>query len=108
MEQSDYKLDSFIDLKNGSFLFTYNHKKTIIDGVEVHLFDCIETMSNTRDAAIFALIRKRYDVNAEVALINNKIIQQPGSDQEYQQYTDYRVAVKNIVDLSLSNHEEVE
>lgn len=109
MEQSDYRIDSFVDLKNGSYMFTYDHCLSInLDGHKLHKFNYITVDSPTRDKAIAGMVALRFTYADEIALINNKLSEKEGSDDEYGAYLAYRDECKLTVDKSLQGHEEVE
>lgn len=91
--------DSFIDL-GGRGLFNYNITTRVTEeGETEYIYDSIKIEEPfSRDAIIRALIKERYSIDDEVALINNY---NSGTGQiEYDEYQNYRTQVKTIVDAA--------
>jgi hypothetical protein len=100
---SDAPMPVFTNLKNGKFLFTYNRLTEIVDTIAVHQFDAIEIDKPDRDSAISALITNRYSIADEIALINNRLSGGSTELAEYESYHQFRIDIKNTVDLSIAN-----
>ena len=109
MEQSDYRIESFVALNNGLYMFTYDHCLGISqDGHELHKFNYITIDSPGRDRAIAGMVALRFTYADEIALINNKLSAKENAEEEYAAYLAYRDECKLIVDKSLQGYEETE
>lgn len=109
MDKSDQKLDAFVDLLNGLFMFTYNHHLVIEpDGHESHEFNHITIDAPTRERAVAGLVALRFTLADEIALINNKLSGHQGADEEYNAYMAYRDECKLTADRSIEGYEAVE
>jgi len=98
---SDTKPKQFIKARDKT-LFNFNITKTTkedIDGTSRPSFDFeyVEIKGDvTRDKLVTAMIRDKYSIDEEFALINNKFKNKDKTDPEYDNYQSTRAVVKEI------------
>ena len=104
MAKSDHKLQSIIDLRNGQFMFTYNHQLVVeSDGHESYEFDHIQLpLPVNRDKIIAALIEQRYSKDYQIAILFNKDDGIQDHAEEYATYQEFRQEIKRVVDKTLN------
>ena len=82
----------------GKLFFNYNiieSEKTDEHGTRtVFDYDCVEVKSKDRDDIIPAIMRDKYSVNDEIALINNKSRGEEKDIIDYDDYQAFRVQAK--------------
>jgi len=79
--QSEYLTPS------GPFRFYFNHEQVEREETTIHTADFVEVDELIRDNVIVALIRLRYSINDEAAILRKKL---SGEDlQEFEEYNGY-------------------
>lgn len=74
----------------GQYIFRFNIVETE-DESNNPIWQCDEVIAqtNTREAIITAMVRKRYTAEQEFAIQRKKIAGEEGSDAEFTEYNDY-------------------
>ena len=97
---SDNKPEQFTKSR-GKLFFNYNiveSVKTDEHGTRtVFDYDSIEVKDKSKNTIIAAIMRDKYSIDQEFALINNKL-KNKDIDSEYDAYQTMRVAVKEIAE----------
>jgi hypothetical protein len=95
---SDHKPNQFTESREKLF-FNYNvveSEKTDEHGTRtVFDYDVVEVKDKNKNTIIAAIMRDKYSINEEFALINNKF-KNKDIDPEYNNYQAMRAAVKEI------------
>lgn len=75
----------------GPYRFYYNHTTTQNEQDEqlMHEAEFVEVDEITREKVIAALVRVRYTINDEAAILRKKLSGEVGSDSEFTEYNDY-------------------
>ena len=101
---SDNRPETFVKSRNKLF-FNFNiieSEKTDEHGTRtVFDYDSVEVENQDRDSIIKAIIRDRYSIDDEIALINNKFKAADKEDPEHDAYQAFRYDVKQIAITAL-------
>lgn len=81
----------------------YNITSKKVDDVIYFEYNTIIVQNITKANIIQSLIQERYDINAEIALLNNYQESPDIYNQEYKEYQEYRLKCKNIADNILKD-----
>jgi hypothetical protein len=82
----------------GPYRFYYNHTTTQNEQDEqlMHEAEFVEIDEITREKVIAALVRVRYTINDEAAILRKKLSGEAGSDAEFDAYNTYVNECKSI------------
>lgn len=92
-----------VEFLGNRYRLNYNVEQVLdTDNTELFQWDSIEVQSLKKGVVVAQLIRQRYSLDNEIALINNYNLNMALYEQEYQQYQQYRDECKSIA-ISFTN-----
>jgi hypothetical protein len=80
----------------GPYRFYYNHSVVTREGEKMHTADFIEVDELTRDKVVAALVRTKYTIDSEFAVMRKK-----ASKENEVEFTDYNNHVKWCKQISI-------
>ncbi len=88
---------SVVEFLGNRYRLNYNIEQVLdSENNEVFEWDFIEVHDFKKGVVVAELIRQRYSLDDEIALINNYNLNSALYEQEYQEYQDYRNECKSI------------
>lgn len=94
--QSAINPPSYENLGN-RFRLNFNVQEKVDEDEEMFFeFETLEVPEIKKSAIVAGLIRRKYSIDDEIALINNHEIDKTTYSVDYQEYQDYRVECKTI------------